>query len=297
MRLIKPDAELWKQEYPIVSWGTNNKEQFKNFYIELMYRHIERCGRTCYKSEDKIGEKSAGEFVQRIIKSNHLAMLEHGTVYLRYVYNYNNPNRNPKEFDYDKYLENPYSRVYEELNLSTGKAYYYITTNYRVIIENSWEYDLQFLSSPIKDKHFRRTTMCFTTDRGVTHELVRHRVFSFAQESTRYCNYSKDKFGNEITFIEPSWYEGIDSFAKNEFDGFLKDVESLYMYYIGKGMTAQQARQILPNATKATIIMTGFDSDWEHVWDLRLRGTTGAPHPDMLQLMKLAYKKYQKRYK
>ena len=290
MRLIKPDAELWKQEFPPAN--LINREVFIKTYMQLMCQHIERCGRTCYKSEDKIGEKPSSEFVLRMIKSNHLAMLEHGTVYLTIPCS---------EWAYyedfmNGYGSNPYSKFNDEdCDWETKEGSVYITTNYRVIVENNWQDDMDFVVFPT-DKHPKRTTMCFTTDRGVTHELVRHRVFSFAQESTRYCNYGKDKFGNEITFIEPSWYEDIDSFAKNEFDRQLKEVESLYMYFIGKGLTAQQARQILPNATKATIVMTGFDDDWEHVWDLRLRGTTGAPHPDMLQLMKIAYEKYQKRY-
>lgn len=287
MRLIKSNAEVWTQQIPP---KVNTQEAFVNLYLKGMYEFIERCGRTCYKSEDKLGEKPAEDFVKRMINSKHYAMLEHGTVYLTIPCS-----------EWDNYVEftwgygsNPYVEYDDsECDWEKGKGNIYITTNYRVIVENHWEDDLKYLSVPLP-KHEKRITFCFTTDRGVTHELVRHRVFSFAQESTRYCNYGKDKFGKEITFIEPSWYEGVDSFTKNEFDRFLRDTESLYLWMLDKGLTPQQARQVLPNATKATIIMTGFRSDWEHVWDLRLRGTTGAPHPDMKQLMEIAYAKYEK---
>lgn len=141
------------------------------------------------------------------------------------------------------------------------------------------------------------------------------RVFSFAQESTRYCNYSKDKFGNELTFTIPSWLEedkiprgtiinhddcgdligeyyfhltGKESpFFKHSgvtpemnFAAALQVSEQLYLELINQGWKPQQARQVLPNALKTELVMTGFVSDWNHFFDLRARGTTGAPHPD-----------------
>ena len=138
--------------------------------ISGIYKQIERCGRTCYKSESNITEDSAKPFVDRMIKSNHLSMLEHGTVYLKVPFS---PSIN-------KYSENPYSK---------SKVYdmdptCYITTNYRVIVENNWFDDLKYLCEPT-EYHEKRVTVRFTTDRGVSHEFVRHRVFSFAQESTR----------------------------------------------------------------------------------------------------------------
>jgi thymidylate synthase (FAD) len=146
-----------------------------------------------------------------------------------------------------------------------------------------------------------------TTDRGVSHELVRHRVFSFAQESTRYCNYSKDKFGNELTFICPSWlnlnlgkYEFIlnnnypvsiagDGYFKSSLDTD-KDVwilqamlnaELSYKGLLAEGCSPQEARQVLPNALKTEICMTGFASDWKKFFDLRYFEVTGKAHPDM----------------
>ena len=135
-------------------------------------------------------------------------------------------------------------------------------------------------------------------------ELVRHRVFSFAQESTRYCNYSQDKFGNEITYIIPSWSdipEGtyktlaqvtpVVKGVKNRlFFNQLTAVQDAYITLIEEGCTPQEARQVLPNALKTEIVVTGFVSDWRHFFDLRLLGTTGKPHPDMLLLAKKAKK-------
>ena len=113
-------------------------------------------------------------------------------------------------------------------------------------------------------------------------EFVRHRVFSFAQESTRYCNYSKDKFGNEITYIEPCW-----EMQPDEKELFLLQLEHAQIAYnalISSGWTPQQARAILPNSLKTELIMTGFVDDWEHFLSLRARGTTGAPHPQAKEL-------------
>lgn len=124
-------------------------------------------------------------------------------------------------------------------------------------------------------------------------ELVRHRVFSFAQESTRYCNYSKDKFGNELTFIKPSWYDEAAENTKIVFDTLLNGSENAYLNLLDHQCSPQQARQLLPNATKTEICMTGFASDWRFLMDLRLFGKTGAPHPDMVDLIQKAQKAMQ----
>ena len=166
--------------------------------LEGVYKQIELAGRTCYKSEDKITEDSAKEFVDRMIKSKHGAMLEHGTVYLTAYDDYAE--------DLLKYQTNKYSKCksYTEY-LEDGKSIKVcVTTNLRVLVENNWLDDLKYIGIPT-EHHEKRITARFTCDRGVSHEIVRHRVMSFAQESTRYCNYGKDKFGNEVTFIKPTW--------------------------------------------------------------------------------------------
>lgn len=159
MKLIESSVELLKQE-PSMS-GIN--------------KIIELAGRTCYKSEANITENSAEEFVKRMVNSRHMAMLEHGTVYLK-LPPVISSNEVPNSFNF---MYNPYSKV-----VVNGYDADYVTTNYRVLIENNWTEFLKYLCEPTKF-HERRITLKFITDRGASHELVRHRVFSFAQESTR----------------------------------------------------------------------------------------------------------------
>lgn len=286
------------------------------------YKMIELAGRTCYKSEDKITENSAKEFVDRMIKLGHGAMLEHGTIYLNVpeqTYTetledefgkFNNPNNGLV----DRYRKNKYSKVNsvaadEELRKKYPKVrpfkltHHYITTNLRVIVENGWEEDLEWQCEPT-EHHEKRITAKFICDRGVSHEFVRHRVFSFAQESQRYCNYNKDKFNNELTFIKPTWLD-IPTGDYTYWDGDWCDIDNMkiqlpsdngvadnflwclnnagmqYRLLINKGLKPQEARAILPNATKTELVMTGFESDWDHFFELRC---SGAAHPDAKKL-------------
>ena len=236
---------------------------------------IERAGRTCYKSEDKITEDSCEEFVQRMVNSGHHAMLEHGTVYL-YV-EYGSPVGDNRYFAGTeiliKYNKNKYSKVHSEI-IHNYLHKIYITTNYRVLVENGWLDDLQYQCEPT-EYHEKRITVKFICDRGVSHEFVRHRTMSFAQESTRYCNYSKSKFGEELTYIAPS--KEMDALAQDVIESCLSDLESHYMALIGLGWKAQEARAILPNAIKTELVMTGFISDWKHFFELRCHSTA---HPD-----------------
>lgn len=280
MRLISPSVEILQQ-------GPGESG---------IYEHIELIGKTCYKSTPQGGEKAV-QFVDKMLDNKHFAMLEHGTVYLRIPYMLLHRLTHPGLVS--KYEHNPYSRVNIGLeycenwgfdlenvihNPSSSIPYAYITTNLRVIYENGWVEDLQYLcKEPYKD-HEKRYSARFITDRGVSHELVRHRTFSFGQESTRYCNYSKEKFGKTLTFIKPVWYDDAESRIKQDFEACLDWSASTYLGLLKEGYTPQQARQVLPNALKTEICMTGFASDWVHFFDLRYRGTTGKPHPDMLHV-------------
>lgn len=298
MRLIKPSFEIWEQPAG----------------LEGVYKQIEKVGRVCYKSEDKMTEDSAKPFVERMTKSGHGAMLEHGTVYLKVTnkgLSLDNYDKNQVE---NKYISNPYSKVifgkypkynsYEEKLEATQEVY--ITTNYRVLVENGWLDDLQYICEPT-EFHEKRVTVKFICDRGVSHEFVRHRVMSFAQESTRYCNYSKDKFGNELTFIIPNWLdipEGnyeipafwdketcklMSKYAGDEntyasIQTFLSGIglsEQQYLSLIEDGWKPQQARAILPNALKTELVVTGFVSDWKHFFFLR---TPMNAHPQAREL-------------
>ena len=240
--------------------------------LEGVYKHIERIGRTCYKSEDKITEDSAKGFVDRMIGSKHGAMLEHGTVYLRI------PIIESKAYRIDSYNRNKYSKSHIDMD---GHVYY-ITTNLRVLVENNWLDDLKYICEPT-EHHEKRITARFTCDRGISHEIVRHRVMSFAQESQRYVGYDKERFGNEIVFVKPHWYDEEFPACLTWIES-LKDAEKKYMELREAGLKPQDARGVLPNATKTEIVVTGFESDWEHFFDLRANGTTGAPHPDIKKL-------------
>lgn len=290
MKLIKPSFEIWEQ-----SVG-----------LEGAYKQIEKVGRVCYKSEDKITEDSAKPFVDRMIKSGHGAMLEHGTVYLQYevVKGAINP--------LTKYYLNKYSKVKAKEGAIGETMRLFVTTNLRVLVENGWLDDLQYICEPT-EYHERRVTVHFVCDRGVSHEFVRHRVMSFAQESTRYCNYSKDKFGNELTFIIPSWCSNRDEahIVPDKYDVDWNDeliedfgneqgrlyiglalAENAYLDLLKIGWTPQQARAVLPNSLKTELVVTGFTSDWNYFFDLRARGTTGAPHPQAKELAEPLMKEF-----
>ena len=188
MKLIKPSFEIIKQPSG----------------LEGMYKQIELVGRVSHKSEDRITEDSSKEFVDRMIKLGHGAVLEHGTVYLQFFWNgavCRHCNQTTPNKLLDKYADNKYSIVHYHGNDI------YVTTNLRVLIENGWLDDLKYLCEPT-EYHEKRVCVKFICDRGVSHEFVRHRHFSFMQESTRYCNYSKGKFGNELTFIMPCFLDG-----------------------------------------------------------------------------------------
>lgn len=263
MRIIKPSFEIWDQEEG----------------LEGVYKQIERAGRVCYKSEDKITETSAREFVERMIKSGHGAMLEAGTIYLRYDFKAREDSNRVACNLWSKYKENIYSKaVQAQPILGVLDGFVAITTNYRVLVENNWLDDLQYICEPT-EFHEKRYTVKFICDRGVSHEFVRHRVFSFAQESTRYCNYSKDKFNNECIFIQPPWLDDIET--NLDFKDSLEHSEAAYFALIKRGWKPQQARNVLPNALKTELVMTGFASDWEHFFKLR---DAGSAHPQAYEL-------------
>ena len=260
--------------------------------LEGVYKMAELAGRTAYKSEDRITEGSAKKFVDAMIKSNHGAVLEHGTVYMTFKWW-----QIGKKL---KYLFNPYSKI---------RKFKYVTTNLRVLLEHNWMNDLDYFCEPT-EHHERRITSKFICSRGVSHEAVRHRIMSFLQESQRYVGYNKEKFGGEITIIIPEWikarindiasYNNNDDLARMSYsealrDGRMHEDKAIVMWAGLQDMSEkhyliltselnvkpEEARGVLTNDCKTELIMTGFVSDWEHFFDLRSRGTTGKPHPDI----------------
>lgn len=187
MKIIEPAVELL--------WVTPNALQV-----------IERAGRVCYKSEDKITEESAETFVKSIIDRGHEAVLEHASA-----------------------------------------------------------------------------SLLFICDRGVTHEIVRHRLASYCQESTRYCNYSKAKFGG-ITFIDPCFWSK-DDYKFVVWKKSMQDAENTYLCLLGQGATPQEARSVLPNSLKTEIVVTANFREWRHILKLR---TAPTAHPQMREVMGIA---------
>lgn len=174
---------------------------------DVILKHIEECGRVCYKSEDKITDDSAPKFIARIIDSGHEGVVEHFSFTLKFI-----------------------------------------------------------------------------CDRGVSHELVRHRLASYCQESTRYCNYAKGKFGGEITVIEPCYLEK-ESLAYKLWAAACMDAEDTYMLLLEEGLTAQEARAVLPISLKTEVVMTANLREWRHFFELRC---APAAHPQMREVANMA---------
>ena len=173
----------------------------------VVMRRLEECGRTCYKSEDKITEGSYVNFLRGIIKRGHESVLEHASVTVRFI-----------------------------------------------------------------------------CDRGVSHEIVRHRIASYSQESTRYCNYSGDAFDHEITVIEPCFFKP-DTDAYRRWEEACNDAEDAYFDLLEYGATPQEARSVLPNSLKTEVVMTANIREWRHFFRLRC---SKAAHPQMREVATLA---------
>lgn len=235
-----------------------------DFSLVGIKKHIERCARVSYKSEDKITDTSYEKFVNMLESRGHDRPLEFGTVYLDIPTKDLEPG-----YEYinavGKYALNPWS-IKEDFDNHAS-----ISTNYRVIKDNHWESDLQYLCEPT-EHHHKRYTVHMILDRGVMDEFRTHVGLSHLAESTRYCNYSKDKFGREITFIKPDWYKGHLEPTNNVYEPgyetselFLQaceDAESWYLNLLKEGLTPQQARSVLPLGIKSELISCGFEDAW-----------------------------------
>jgi thymidylate synthase (FAD) len=198
--------KIAEQSFSILSpMPVGSGDYLENAFIREA-KLIEKAGRTAYKSEDKIRHNSYDEFIRRIIKRGHEAVIEFGSM-----------------------------------------------------------------------------AVCFVTDRGVSHELVRHRLCSFVQESTRYCNYDEDKFGRELTVIRPSAWDSWSDSQKDWWKGLLEYAELNYLEMVQDDMPPQEARSVLPNSLKTEIVVRANFREWRHIF--RLRALSKAAHPDMRALM------------
>ena len=306
------------------------------------YQVIEKVGRTCYKSEDKITEDSAAKFVASLVKSSHDAMIEFGYIYMKITdidflefFRETRPHfihmvgeyavGNFRAF-YDWYkewldgkwmiamdyydefmdliwcLSREYPQVYEDLYKQIHEKFEPEFDDSEKMTAADVTYPFQFFcredfiadykSHGNFDKYLSDLLphiIMFTTDRGISHEVVRHRICSFAQESTRYCNYTKGKFGGEITVIEPTDEIKNDPESYEDWYNGNLQCEERYFKLINRGITPQSARDNLPTDLKTDIWVCAYEDEWQHILNLRKHGITGAPHPKIKELMEIAY--------
>lgn len=303
MKVTKNNVELWDN-------GTN--------IVPEPMAHLERCARVCYQSEGakKPGESSE-DFVKRVllknkdIRKNHMSVFEHVALYYKIPI--------LKYMDYNKLIESKYSKTY------TYDNYVYVSTNLRVIyeLELTDNKELKSYKCECGKYHEKRYTVLITANRGICDEFLRHRNLSFSHESTRYCNYSKDKFDKQLTFILD--YVDVNGDVKEvqsgEYDvktingntrllykendvwkpcnksdielAYLKvamDTETYYNF-ISKFNNANFVRQILLLGISSKLVISGFESDFKELLDIRLNQRCGIVHPSMLKVAKLINEK------
>lgn len=293
------------------------------------YQFMEMAGRTCYKSEDKITDMSSVKFVSNLLKAGHTAMLEHAHIILQTTAEHASLFVEKLNDSHKKYLNITINhRSCDEGTFISGSFRTFIqifesVDDYQIqsVLHKHYpelfkapDMDLEcdvdcivisreeFIHAvicaycykdggEIRDAVIRKHlvhTIKFTCDRGVSHEFVRHRPASFAQESTRYCNYSNDKFGNEITVIRPCYWKEA-AMQMRMWEDSCTAAETSYFDLLNCGATAQEARSVLPNSLKTELIITATEDEWQHIINLRYHGTTGKPHPQMFEVMEIAY--------
>ncbi len=297
---------------------------------------VEIIGRICYKSEDKITEESHRKFLHNLITRKQFAMLEHGRITFQVTFENESDmlkfdcklnaeivkHAIPKVYTYIDWdstslymnisLSHIFNTRYNNTLMQQCTLKYYAdcgkwrTTKHKVeILDNHSviirpirdESDLDELPDGVK-RQFKHISIKFICDRAVSHELVRHR-FAIAQESQRYCKYSSGKFGDDILFVLPARL--VEDTPDNVSERatvlyYLQDGEAIYLKLLEMGQAPQSARCVLPNATKTEVILTANLDEWTHFFDMRYRGTTGAPHPDMVEVATIAHTKVEKEY-
>lgn len=277
-------------------------------------KKIELAGRTCYKSEDRITTDSAVKFVQALIKRQHTAMLEHACFVFLIPFDVNDIGL--LERQYIEFLRNdPYIHVTQNYD----ERRYLVSGSVRGLCQFKFDGPIieclkkQYLDlvygerqpAPVRSEDIfamivdidtlpnltdeeigqhKYVTARFVTDRGVTHELVRHRPASFAQESTRYVNYLAG-----LSIALPTGFNERSPEVQEEYQQAFMDSERHYANLIKMGQVPQQARAVLPTALKTEIVVTACMAEWDHIFNLRLHGTTGNPHPDIKTIMEKVY--------
>lgn len=316
--LEKPYAE--RLEPSLFVEANGDDWEFKNDAVSCAFSLVEKVARVCYKSEDKTTHsiKDNARFLRTLIQHQHLAMMEHA------VFCFHTNSKLVRDY----FIGNPFAKLWEISCADDNcvdflpKGYYHIELNLRTILEAPLYASLGMRKAILDSLYFKKYgadskevqelgkliydssvrvinkektslqglfmryfTILMVTDRGVSHELVRHRIASYAQESTRYCNYS----GKPIKMMLPTDFENWTENTKMQFLLGTMDSAKRYTELVKMGLTPQQARAVLPNALATTIVMTVSEKELKHIYNLRLVGITGKPHPDMRSLMKEVY--------
>lgn len=278
MKLIEPSCEYWEQRDVVT--------------------HIARCARVCYANEKNENSYEKDEaLVKRLIESGHVSMLRHGTVYyivpLEIFNDKTNISGQSIKHFIDFNINSPY--IYKVYDAN----YVYISTNKQFIKENRCEALKFYAVTPERffeydvTKPIRRFTFYLTTQISTTRELNRVSPNNIAEQSTRYCNYSKDKFENEIQICKPHWYDNADGYIKTCYKCSLKSAESYYFKLLEEGFSPQDARGVLPLDTASKVVYTYTLTEWIEIINKRYFGTTGKPHPNAKIIIGMVLEKFK----
>lgn len=286
MKLIKQSFEILEQ---------------KDFTIKGIKQFVERCARVSYKSEDKMTDTSYEKFVGMLESRDHARPLEFGTVHIK---------MSDAQFECLQTLlmDKVYNDYWIKYNIidTEDEDNCYITTNYRYYLELC-KYDKgvpEYLDPSDNPLYPRRYTVHMILDRGVMDEFRTHVGLSHLAESTRYCNYSKDKFNNEVTFVIPSWCNSLIEGSKQEYSPFeingdevefmnaLRNAQNSYLSLLKMGWTPQQARSVLPLGIKSELISCGFEDAWKNFF---YRRDAPDAHPMAQEIAKPMHKEFIER--
>lgn len=259
MKLIKQSFEILEQ---------------KDFSLVGIKKFIERCGRVCYKSENRITDTSYEKFVNMLESRGHDRPLEFGTVHLKLTLNALDLFQETAVVS--KMFNHQWIQWDIEEDSEDNEYYAYMTTNYRYYLAllNEAPWLSKYLDSNDNKFYPKRYTVHFIISRGIMDEFRTHVGLSHLAESTRYCNYSKDKFGNEVTFVIPSWCNSLVEGSKQEYSPFeinedevefmnaLQNAQNFYLSLLKMGWTPQQARSVIPLGVKSELISCGFEDAW-----------------------------------
>lgn len=278
MKLIEPSCEYWEQ-------------------LDVV-THIARCARVCYANEKNENSYEKDEaLVKRLIESGHVSMLRHATLYyiipLEIFKEVDNIIGQAIKYFIDLYINNPYiHKIYDS-------KYVYISTNKQFINENPCEGLKFYAVTPERffeydvTKPIRRFTFYLTTQISTTRELNRVSPNNIAEQSTRYCNYSKGKFENGIQVCKPHWYDNADSYTKKLYRDSLISGEFYYFKLLNEGFLPQDARGALPLDTASKVVYTYTLEEWCNIIEKRYFGTTGKPHPNAKIIIGMVLDKFK----